>query len=133
MVMAISLTDIARLLSQHADPKEHKVFINDVESGTCTRATLRAVFSIGGVEFPVDYAYELNGKRTSFSSRLRTGGLGTGGREQILVNGQDVENDDVLIGADNSTGVPGFYVEFKYTENGTENRVKFAAPVTAFA
>lgn len=130
--MAISLTDIARLLSKHADPSEHTVFVDGEQTGTCTRATLRIVFSLSGVEFVVDYAYELDGKKTTFSSRLRSGGLGAGGREQILVNGQDVENDDVVIGADDSTGLPGFYVEFKYTDHGTAKRVKFAAPVTAF-
>ena len=130
MEMSISLRTIAEILDKSAKPEDHIVEVNGERMGTCTRASFRIVFSWSGVEFPVDYAYELEDESVALSSRLRSQGLGKGGREQITVNGQDVEEDDVLIGmeADN------LYVEFRYRDGVGEplESVKFMAPLNKF-
>jgi len=130
--MSLSLSSIITLLKKHAAAADHVVFIDGEEKGDCTHASFRVVVSLSGVEFPVDYAYQLDGQTTTLSSRVRREGLAAHGHEQILVNGQDVDNDDVLIGEDSSAGIPGLFVEFKYSQEGVEHRVKFVAPLTAF-
>ncbi|RYG24142.1 hypothetical protein EON82_11780 [bacterium] len=130
--MALSVFELIRLLNRHADAADHKVFVDDVETGTCIRASFRVVFSLRGVEVVLDYTYEENGTKTTFSSRPRPNQLKSGQGERILVNGQDVDNDDVIVGSDSSAGPGSLYVEFKYRQSGTDHRVKFAAPATAF-
>src|SRR5690348_10648522 len=98
--MAFTLPDLARLLGHHADPAQHVVLVDGKRKGTCTEASFRLVLSLTGLEFVVDYAYELDGSRTALTSRLRSQGLGVGGREHILVNGQAVANGDVVVGSD---------------------------------
>ena len=131
--MALTLDAIIKLLSKHADPKDHVVFIDGEQKGTCTHASFRVVLSFPkGLEFPVDYSYVLDDETTKLRSRVRREGLDAGGNEQILVNGKDVDHDDVLIGLDDSAGIPGLFIEFKYMEAGVDKRVKFVAPLTAF-
>lgn len=130
--MSLALTEIITLLRKHAAAEDHVVFIDGDKRGKCSHASFRVVFSLHGVEFPLEYAYEEGASTTTFRSRVRREGLPAGGHEQILVNDQDVEHDDVIIGSDDSAGVPGLYVEFKYSKAGNDHRVKFVAPMTAF-
>jgi hypothetical protein len=130
--MALTPDAIIKLLSKHAEPKDHMILINGEQKGTCTHASFRVVFSLTGVEFPVDYTYVLDEEPTNLRSRVRREGLAAGGHEQILVNGKDVDHDDLLVGLDDSAGTPGLFIEFKYTESGADKRVKFVAPLTAF-
>jgi hypothetical protein len=128
-VPVISLFQVINFLKgAHVPPSQHKVFIDDVEKGVCTKASVRTVLSLGGLEIPVDYAYTLDGSETTLSARLRTQGLGAGGREQIKVNGHDVQSDDVVISFDGSHG--NAVVEFRFTDENRAQRVKFVAPLT---
>lgn len=129
--MALGLSDIISLLLKHVDAEDHVVFVDGEQKGTCTRASFRFVVTLRGIEFPVDYAYELEGATHTYSSRPSRGGLGKGGREQIKVDGQEVEGDDVIVGADDDTGLPGLHVEFRYKQGGTDHSVKFVAPLAA--
>lgn len=130
--MGLTLRQIILLLNRQARPEEHVVFVDGERRGRCTRASLRPVLSLRGFEIVLDYAFVDGSDTTALSTRLRGQGVGEGGREQILVNGQDVSNDDVLLGGDDSTGAPSLYVEFKFTQDGQDRRIKFAAPLTAF-
>lgn len=131
--MGLSLLDIIKLLNRHAEPKDHKVFVDGTEKGTCSRASFRPVISFGhGLEFVLDYTREDAGVKTTYSSRLHQNQLGAGTGDKILVNGQDVDNDDVIIGSDSSAGLGSVYVEFKFSKDGADHRIKFAAPATAF-
>src|SRR5437667_12767523 len=97
--MKITLTEIADLVQKHADALDHVVFVDGVNKGKCcTHASIRPVLSAKGFEFPVDYAYELDGTKMSFKSRLHREDLGQSGREKIHVNGKSVEDDDVVLG-----------------------------------
>ncbi|MDI9641392.1 hypothetical protein QPK87_06945 [Kamptonema cortianum] len=129
--MALSLHQIITLLTKSADPSAHTVTVNGQPGGSCTRASFRVVWSMSGVEFVVDYGRQSGGATTMYSSRVRGQGLGSGGHEQILVNGQHVSDDDVQIGMDSSAG-PALYVEFLFRDATGNQRVKFSAPLTAF-
>jgi len=131
--MALSLLDIVKLLNHHAKAEDHKVFVDGVETGKCVRASFRPVISFAhGFELVLDYTLDNAGAKTTYSSRLHQNQLKSGGGEKILVNGQDVDDDDVIVGADASAGPGTIYVEFKFSQAGTAKRVKFAAPATAF-
>ena len=120
------------LLSKSAPPSAHLVFVNGQPGGKCLQASFRTVFSLSGIEFVLAYARESGNARVTYSSRVRPQGVGAGGREQILVNGQDVDRDDVLIGMDDSAGPGSLYVEFRFSEGGKDQSVKFVAPISAF-
>lgn len=85
--------------------------------------------SLHGLEIPVEYAYLLSGEETTLSSRLRTQGLGKGGREQIKVNGKDVQGDDVIIAFEASGVPPKATVEFRFALDGIQKTVTFVAPL----
>ncbi|MGV3617235.1 MAG: hypothetical protein ACO1SV_18055 [Fimbriimonas sp.] len=126
---SFTLKQIVSFLSGlHIPAASHRVIVDGTEKGECTAASFRSVVTLRGLEFPVDYAYRLDGVETKLSSRLRSQGLGAGGRESIKVNGQDVTEDDVLIGFDGD-GVPSVYVEFRYKADGETHSVKFIAPL----
>ncbi|MBS1718845.1 MAG: hypothetical protein JST35_00190 [Armatimonadetes bacterium] len=127
--MGLSLRQIVTFLSGHIPPDAHRVFIDGEEKGKCTRASFRTVVVLSGLEFPVDYAYELDGATTTLSSRMRIQGLGAGGREQIKVNGKDVTGDDVVIGFE----APNAYVEFRFKDGETPRSVKFVAPLKDYS
>ncbi len=131
--MALSLLDIIKLLNRHAKAEDHKVFVDGTETGTCTRASFRPVISFAhGFELVLDYTQDNAGTKTTYSSRLHQNQLNAGGGEKILVNGQDVDNDDVIVGTDDSVGLGTIYVEFKFSQASVAKRVKFAAPASAF-
>lgn len=131
--MALSIQSIITLFAKSAPPAEHTVTIDGEVKGTCLHAAFKPVFSLKGFELVLDYTYALGTTSTTLHSRMRAQGAGAGGKEQILVNGQNVDEDDVVIGADDSAGVGTIYVEFKYTEGVNRHRVKFSAPVSAFS
>ena len=110
-------------------PEAHRVIVDGREGARCTRASFRSVFGITGVEFPVEYAYvEGDAPEVVLTSRLRTQGLGAGGRERLLVNGKDVEGEDVLVSF-SVDGAPSASVEFRWKEGGTARSVRFLAPL----
>lgn len=131
--MPISLLQLADILRKHASAGDHTVIVDGEDKGKCcTHASFRMVFSFSGVEFPVDYAYSLDGQTHTFRSRLRREGIGSGGREQIMVDGKDVDDDDVIVGSSSIDGMPAVHVEFRYSDQGKPHSVIFAAPVSAF-
>ena len=127
---SIKLSDIIKFLSGlNVSPENHTVLLDGEPKGDCTRASFRSVVSLSGLEFPVDYAYKFEDKETTLSARLRSQGLGKGGREQIKVNGAGVKGDDVLVGFELDGITPIAYVEFRYLDGDTERSVKFLAPL----
>ena len=109
-------------------PEAHRVIVDGQPGAVCTRAEFRTVFGITGVEFPVEYAYADLGKETVLEARLRTQGLGRGGRERLRVDGKDVEAEDVLVSF-TTEGGPAASVEFRWSEGGTVRSVRFLAPL----
>jgi hypothetical protein len=134
ITMGLTLPTIVRFLSGSVEPGNHVVVIDGQESeATCTRASVRTVFGLGGLEIVVDYAYELGGTTSTLSSRLRRQGLGSGGREQIKFNGKDVTADDVITGFEGSDTLnPVGYIEFRFVAEGQNRSIKFVASLRDF-
>lgn len=130
-VPSIPLAKIVKFLSgAHVPAGEHIVVIDGEQSGTCTQASFRTILGWRGLEFPLDYAFSLDGTTTKLSARLRMQGLGSGGREQIKVNGVDVTGDDVLVGFEAEDPLrPTAYVEFRFNAGEGDRSIKFLAPL----
>jgi len=130
--MALSLTDIIRLLQHHVDAADHFVFVDGAQNGVCTHADFHMSVSWSRIEFPVNYAYMEGDKEVTLASRPSGKGLAAGGREQVKVNGEVKANGDVIVGADDDTDFPGLHVEFRWAEGETKHSVKFVAPLSKF-
>lgn len=119
---------VAFLGGLSVSPESHRVVVDGQPGAVCTKADFRTVFGLAGVEFPVEYAYVDLGKETVLRARLRSQGLGRGGRERLTVDGKQVEGEDVVVSF-GTEGGPSASVEFRWSEGGVARSVRFLAPL----
>lgn len=114
--MSMSPMDLLRILFSGIPASDHIVSVNDVRKGPVTSANARLD---GGIA-KFDYQFQMDGSQVTVQGESPLHVVGRpGGPDRIVVNGREVEGDDIVIGYRIVTSGLAIVITFKFmTEDG---------------